>query len=256
MADDPATHCFVAGRLEATGGRAVTDMWGYFRGGVFMSALYVGANIVPIATDSDARAAFAERLLAVGRRGSSFVGPADEVLPLWEAVQPRWGRAREVRRAQPLLAMDRDPDVEPDLRVAALRPSDIDGLLPACVAMFTEEVGVSPVAGGATAAYRARLAELISEGRALARIENGGIVFKAEIGAATARACQVQGVWVRPERRGEGLSIPGMAAVVYLARRTCAPIVSLYVNDYNRIARRCYDSVGFTQVGEFATVLL
>jgi predicted GNAT family acetyltransferase len=30
--------------------------------------------------------------------------------------------------------------------------------------------------------------------------------------------------------------------------------VSLYVNDYNRPARATYDRVGFTQVGEFATI--
>ena len=82
------------------------------------------------------------------------------------------------------------------------------------------------------------------------------MVFKAEIGAASARACQVQGVWVAPERRGEGLSAPGMAAVVEIARQRVAPIVSLYVNDYNAVARRCYDAVGFRGAGEFATVLL
>jgi predicted GNAT family acetyltransferase len=32
------------------------------------------------------------------------------------------------------------------------------------------------------------------------------------------------------------------------------PTVSLYVNDYNLPARATYAKVGFTQVGEFATV--
>ena len=41
-----------------------------------------------------------------------------------------------------------------------------------------------------------------------------------------------------PERRGRGLSAPGMAAVVRYALRRIAPLVSLYVNDYNRAARR------------------
>ena len=40
------------------------------------------------------------------------------------------------------------------------------------------------------------------------------MIFKAEVGAATPQACQVQGVWVRPEFRGQGLAAPGMAAVV------------------------------------------
>ena len=59
------------------------------------------------------------------------------------------------------------------------------------------------------------------------------MIFKAEVGAATPQACQVQGVWVRPESRGQGLAAPGMAAVVVEAARSIAPLVSLYVNDFN-----------------------
>jgi len=99
------------------------------------------------------------------------------------------------------------------------------------------------------------VAELVSSGRAFARFEDGEVVFKAEIGAATPDACQVQGVWVRPDRRGEGLCAPGMAAVVEHAQARIAPVVTLYVNDYNLPARSAYRRVGFRQIGEFATVL-
>ena len=91
---------------------------------------------------------------------------------------------------------------------------ELDMLLPASIAMFTEEVGVSPVGPDGGAAYRARVAELIRAGRSFARIEDGQVVFKAEIGAVTPLACQVQGVWVPPELRGRGHATRGMAAVV------------------------------------------
>ena len=44
-----------------------------------------------------------------------------------------------------------------------------------------------------------------------------------------------------------------MAAVVKMAR-TLVPTVSLYVNDYNVAARATYERVGFSTVGEFATI--
>jgi hypothetical protein len=121
--------------------------------------------------------------------------------------------------------------------------------------MFTEEVGISPTAGDGGATYRARVSELIRAGRAFARIENGRVIFKAEIGSVTPHACQVQGVWVTPERRGEGLAAAGMAAVVQEAQRSIAPVVSLYVNDFNVPARAAYRRTGFSQVATFMSVL-
>jgi hypothetical protein len=121
--------------------------------------------------------------------------------------------------------------------------------------MFTEEVGVDPRADGGEALYRARVAELVHTRRSYARIEQGRVVFKADIGAASPRACQVQGVYVPPDLRGHGLSEPAMAAVVAQALQHHAPLVSLYVNDYNARARATYRAVGFEQVGRFATVL-
>jgi predicted GNAT family acetyltransferase len=127
--------------------------------------------------------------------------------------------------------------------------------MPACVAMYTEEVGVSPLGWDGGATYRARVAELIRTGRSYVRVEGGEVVFKAEIGAVSRQACQIQGVWVRPGWRGRGLATGGVAAVVQDALAHVAPVVSLYVNDYNAAARRVYARCGFGQVGTFATVL-
>jgi hypothetical protein len=147
------------------------------------------------------------------------------------------------------------PLVEPDPLVRRVRMDELDILWPACVAMFTEEVGVSPTIGDGGASYRARLQQLIRSGRAFARIEDGKVIFKAEIGAATPQACQIQGVWVRPEYRGQGVAAPGMAAVVVESARSIAPVVSLYVNDFNTPARAAYRRAGFTDTGRFMSVL-
>ena len=65
----------------------------------------------------------------------------------------------------------------------------------------------------------------------------------------------MQGGWVRPEYRGQGRAAPGMAAVVAYAREKIAPIVSLYVNDFNTPGRATYKRAGFHEVGEFMSVL-
>jgi uncharacterized protein len=258
LARDPVTDVFVAARIEAAGldaWRAGAEVWGYPERGGLRSLCWSGANLVPVQADDAAVRAFADRARRTGRRCSSIVGPSHMVEPLWELLRPQWGPARDVRSGQPLMAIDTDPRVEPDPLVRPVRPDELDVVLPACVAMFTEEIGVSPLAGDGGALYRARVAELIASGRAFARIEGGGVVFKAEVGAASTAVCQVQGVWVRPDLRGQGRSVAGTAAVVALARRSVAPVVTLYVNDYNTPARRAYERVGFSQVGVFTSVL-
>jgi uncharacterized protein len=252
-ATDPVANVFVASRIEP--GRLGAQLWGYEQGGQLTSLCYAGANLVPVQATPAAVSAFAERALRQGRRCSSLVGPSAALTELWGYLRPQWGPARDVRASQPLMAIDGPAQIAADPGVRRVRSDETDVLLPACIAMFTEEVGVSPLIGDGGAAYRARVAELIRAGRAFARISGGRVIFKAEVGAATSQACQVQGVWVRPEFRGQGLAAPGMAAVVTEARRAIAPVVSLYVNDFNAPARAAYLRTGFRQVGEFMSVL-
>lgn len=255
---DPVANAFVDSRLASGGAdpwRLGGDLWAYVPDGAIESMLYVGANLVPVQTTPAARAAFADRLRRTGRRSSSFVGPAHEVMDLWRLLEPAWGPAREVRSNQPLMTLSTPPLIEPDPQVRPTVLADLDVLLPACIDMFVEEVGVSPVSGGANSAYRARIGELVRDGRSLARIENGTVVFKAEIGIVSRDATQVQGVYVHPAMRGRGLSAPAMAAVALHAQQTFAPTVSLYVNDYNTTARKTYARVGFETIGTFATIL-
>jgi hypothetical protein len=255
---DAVANVFVSSRVRAAGvdpGRLGAQLWGYLESGKVTSLCYSGANLVPVAATSAAVAAFAERARLQGRRCSSIVGPAEAVQELWSLLAPYWGRPREIRSAQPVMAISSDPLVPPDPRVRLVRPDELNTLLPASVAMFTEEVGVSPVGPDGGAAYRARVAELIRAGRSYARISGGLVVFKAEIGAVTPLACQVQGVWVPPELRGRGHASAGMAAVVAHALRAVAPVVSLYVNDFNVPARAAYRRVGFSEVGTFMSVL-
>jgi predicted GNAT family acetyltransferase len=255
---NPVANVFVESRVRALGADPVrlgAQLLGFEQGGRLVSLCYSGANLVPVQATSAAIAAFAERALRQGRRCSSLVGPSAAVSELWGYLRPYWGPARDVRPAQPLMAIDGPALVPPDPGVRRVRTDEIDLLLPASIAMFTEEVGVSPLTGDGGASYRARVTELVRAGRALARIEDGRVIFKAEIGAATPQSSQVQGVWVRPEYRGQGLAAPGMAAVVAYAREKIAPVVSLYVNDFNTPARATYKRAGFREVGELMSVL-
>jgi GNAT superfamily N-acetyltransferase len=231
------------------------EMWGRFVAGELAAACHVGANLVPVCATADDAAAFAERALARGRTVSTIVGPQEPVRAFWNGVAASWGPPREARWEQPHLEISSPPLVPIDPYVRRTAKSDMDELYPACVAMYTEEVGVSPEAGGGAELYRARVLQLISRGWSFARFHEGRLIFKAEVACATPFAAQIQGVYVPPDMRGQGVASAGMAGVVELVRREVAPVVSLYVNDWNTSARSVYEKVGFRETARFATVM-
>jgi predicted GNAT family acetyltransferase len=231
------------------------EIWGRYDAGRLVAACHVGANLVPVECTEDDTRAFAERALTRPRSVVTIVGPQDQVWPLWDCLSDSWGPSREARWDQPHLELAHAPQVAPDPAVRQTTPDDFDALYPACVAMYTEEVGVDPESDGGAPIYRSRVRQLIGLGWSFARIEDGKVVFKAEVAHATPRAAQIQGVWVAPERRGQGLAAAGVAAVVSACRREIAPIASLYVNVWNEPARRAYARVGFEQTGTFATIM-
>ncbi|WP_141997113.1 GNAT family N-acetyltransferase [Amycolatopsis cihanbeyliensis] len=262
LAVDPVGSCMVSARVEAAGldpWRLGGEVWAAdsrpSRSGRIQSLCFSGPNLIPLRGNTPALRSFADRALRRQRTCSSLVGPADQVLGLWEELADEWGPAREVRQDQPLLALDGSPSRQGDPLVRPVRADELDRYLPAAIAMFIEEVGVDPRAGDGGASYRARVAELIAGGRAFARFESGEVVFKAEIGALSATVGQIQGVWVHPDRRGHGLGTLGTAAVVSRLVRGMGRTASLYVNSYNGPALAAYRKIGFNQVGRYATVL-
>jgi predicted GNAT family acetyltransferase len=255
---DPGVNVFLRHRIDSNGlrdGMLSARVWGYFEGDELVAACHAGSNIVPAQAGPAAVEAFADHVLAEGIRPASVAGLQSAVMPLWERLAPFLGPARSIRPVQPFLSIDREPTMASDPRVRRVTMDEFDLLYPACVAMFLEEVGVDPEASGGHG-YRARVAQLISQGWAFAIIEDGEVLFKTEVGASSPHACQLQGVWVRPDQRGQDIASGALAAVVRQVQRDLAPLVTLYVNDHNAPARATYQRVGFDETATFASILL
>ena len=255
---DPVVNVFAVHRAWSTnleprwlGG----EMWGRFVDGRLVAACHAGANLVPIQCRPADAEACAERALSRRRMASTIVGPQDAVRPLWDRVASHWGRPRDARWDQRHMVIAGPPAVAPAPQVRNGEQADLRTLYPACVAMYTEEVGVSPEANGGGDLYRTRVAQLVGRRWSFVRYDGGELVFKAEVACASADAAQIQGVWVPPHRRNQGFATAGMAAVVEQVRETIAPTVSLYVNDWNHAARAAYERVGFVETTRFATVM-
>ena len=219
------------------------------------SLCYSGANLLPVNIDAEAAHAFADLAMLEGRRCSSIVGRLPATEDLWRVLEPRWGPARAVRQRQLVMASDSEPPTGHDPLVRRATSSDLEQFYAASIAMYIEEIGSSPTAHDGGFAYRHRAWQLIRDGLAFLRIDDGQVVFKAELGAVTPRCAQLQGVWVHPDLRGRGMGTAATASVMRLARDAGMSTLSLAVNDFNAVAVRAYERCGFHLAGAQMVVL-
>ncbi len=258
-ARDRAASVFVAARIEEGALRRTPgSVLGHFTEGTLTGLAWASANIVPVGLDESGLDALAMKVSRMRRQCASLFGPSDQIAGLWHRLGPSWGPVRAMRSCQPLLATSTRPsslDVAVDDLVRPARHDEVSLVLPAAAHMFTEEIGYPPYSGS-DRGYRASIAGLIRQGHTFVRVLDGEVVFKADVGSLAIGCAQIQGVWVHPRLRGQGLAVPAVAAVVEHVLSNQADEVSLYVNDFNAAARATYDRVGFSRVGTFSTVLL
>ncbi|MGO4385249.1 GNAT family N-acetyltransferase [Specibacter sp. RAF43] len=260
VARDRVANVFIDSLLRQTGSAVPTQsgavILGFFEddGAALAAACWVGSNVVPVEATPLHGRYFGRWMAANWQPHASIFGPAEPVLAIIDELSRSGIGSHEIRANQPLLAISTPPLVAPNPLLTASRSGQFAEVLAAAAAMFEEEVGYSPFLGGEEN-YRRRVAWLIQHGHSFSHCgPDGNVIFKADLGAVTPHATQVQGVWMNPSHRGRGMSAGYMAAVVTLATAH-APVTSLYVNDFNVRARSVYERVGFEPVGTFATVL-
>jgi predicted GNAT family acetyltransferase len=139
------------------------------------------------------------------------------------------------------------------LRLATLE--DLNLVMTTHARMASEELGlVNPIVADPKG-FPERCARRIQQRRVWVLIENGCLVFKADIVAATPDAIYLEGIYVNPEKRGQGY---GLSCITKLSRsllrRTRS--ICLLVNDRNHKARHFYHRAGFRIQSYYTTIFL
>ena len=257
----PVRDVFIASRILHDGALSSlgpSPLWGAFEDARLLGLLHVGPNLVPATDDEGACEALATA--AGGLYPTRMVvGERVTVELLWSIVGSSYPAPREVRRRQFVYAVDPDqlaggPRSGPGIARLAER-SDEDRVLKLSAAMYTEEMGENPMARDPDG-YRRRVRMLISRGWTYVYDAGGHLQFKMDVGCASHRTAQLQGVYVPPALRGHGVGTTAMAACCHLALSR-HPNLSLYVNDFNASAIALYERIGFRrQPYDFQTIML
>ncbi len=256
LAERPVENLFLAAKVALFGvdRRRLGKVHGFERNGALTAVCLNAGTIFPAGMDPDAIPAFVQNIGPV-RRASSILGSSMSALGLFVGLTERWpgawGSYANVRSKQPLMVRRGAPDCDADPRVRQLTMRDFDSYLSASVHMYTEEIGSSPYKYGP--GYESFVADRLKNNDAWGIVENSEVIFKADLGPKLRDHAQLQGVWVHPDHRGKGLSVPGLAGMLQDVSRI-HNVVSLYVNDFNTPAIRSYEHLGFEHVGSLSTV--
>ena len=217
-----------------------------------------GVALIGHATLVEART---EGALAAFARLSQDCPSAYLILGEQENVERFWSHYSETGCTPRLvgreLLFERRWPVPQDDQVQGLRPANIyhvAEVLPVNAEMAFEESGVNPMDADPMG-FLSRTIRRIEQGRVWVWIENGRLIFKADVMADTPGVVYLEGVYVDREERRKGY---GQRCFSQLCRSLLVPgrSVCLLVNEENRDARAFYERAGCKLVGHYGTIFL
>lgn len=139
-----------------------------------------------------------------------------------------------------------------ELRLAT--SEDLELVMPIQAQMAFEESGVNPMEKDPEG-FRLRCLRRIQQGRTWVWVENGELIFKADIMADTPEVIYLEGIWVNSKARGQGIGMRCMSQLAYtLLEQTDS--ICLLVNERNKDAHRFYQKAGYKIVSRYDTIFL
>lgn len=141
--------------------------------------------------------------------------------------------------------------------VAGLRcatPAELELVMPVQAELAFVESGVNPLQVDPEG-FRKRCLRRIEQGRTWVVVENGKLIFKADVISRTREVNYLEGIWVCEERRADG---SGLRFMSDLMRRLLEETKSicLLVNETNKPAQSFYRKCGFHFRATYETIFL
>ncbi len=120
---------------------------------------------------------------------------------------------------------------------------DLESVVLINAALGLEETGVDPLLSDRPGML-SRTARRVDQGRVWVLVENGRMIFKADIIAETPETVFLEGIYVQPDLRRQGYALRCMTQ---LARNLLVrvPSICLVVNEENRAAQAFYSKAGY-----------
>jgi predicted GNAT family acetyltransferase len=210
-------------------------------------------HVILIETDSElAFEAFARVAQEYGR-AHVILGERERVSRFWNHYGPA-GQPMRLACRELLLEQRWPVEAHEPVTLRQATFADLEQIIPVHAQLAYEESGINPLEKDPEG-FRQRCARRLEQGRTWVCVENGRVVFKADVVSDTPEAMYVEGIWVSPEERGKGF---GLRCVSQLSRTLLMRTGSIcvLVNEQNEPAKRLYQQSRFKMRGHYDTIFL
>ena len=143
---------------------------------------------------------------------------------------------------------------EPVLGLRRATPEELDLVAPVQAELAFAESGINPLQADPQG-FRERCLRRIQQGRTWVIVEDGKLIFKADVISRTREVNYLEGIWICEERRANG---NGLRFMSELMRRLLEDTKSicLLVNETNQLAMNFYRKCGFHFRATYETIFL
>jgi predicted GNAT family acetyltransferase len=140
----------------------------------------------------------------------------------------------------------------PDLRLATLE--DLELIMPVHAAIAESESGVNPLQSDPVG-FRTRCARRIEQKRVWVVVRDGRLVFKADVQCESEQVAYLEGIYVAPEDRGNGV---GLSCLSQMGRELLNRVnsICLLANETNTAAHALYKRAGYKLRSVYDTLFL
>jgi GNAT superfamily N-acetyltransferase len=256
LCERPVHTVFMAGFIRDNG--LVSDFnRGTFYGCRDRTGKLQGVALIGHATLVEARpgamAAFAQ-LAQCSTSTHMILGERDKVARFWNHYSNSGQTPRRICRELLFELRQPLPLREPVAGLRVASPDDLEILLPMYGQMVSSESGINP-AEVDSEGFRKRWLRRVEQGRVWVWIEDGRLIFNADIMCDTPDCIYLEGIYVDPTERGKGY---GLRCLSQLSRSLLQRTKSLclLLNEQRQEAQAFYEKAGFTLCGYYDTIFL
>jgi predicted GNAT family acetyltransferase len=223
------------------------NLFGYFENKKLAAVALLGHSIL-LHGKEESFPYFAEAAIDSNTKGHVIFGPRKQVENFWSHLEKHERKTRLVRQhnwyvcGQPFQALRH-------LQLTQATLEELTVVANAQAEMALEESGIDPRESDSLGFFN-RVAERIKRGRIWVKMDDGKVIFKADLISQTQEVSYIEGIWTHPDCRNQGIATTCVSELahrlLHLGSTPC-----LVVEPHEEAARRVYERVGFICTDEY-----